>query len=923
MSERNTETNNAENQRSLWAAILVTLFLGTWLVITVYQQATENSRNLIPIICYSLGILATGIAAILSKYRFRNTVPYIIFYAMLLSIFAPSIFIAGRGYLPPIFVTAISTFLIFYIFPKNTRNHPIGVLIIAVSAYLAVEWINPVYRITPPSPTRITPWIAGVFVFVFILLFVFQRWDRLGIRLKATLVTSSLLLVTIGSLTYYAIGSVIHISNTQEEERLDSLYEGYNNYVNTLEQESATLAISIADRQDIVDLYVAKDRQGLLNLLTPLFNTLSRKYNVVHLYIENPDGTVFLRVHNPDLYGDDITYRLTALEALKSLGTETGVDIGPSRMGIRSVTPLNDGARYVGLLEVGIDYDSKFIQDLSDETGADYNIWVTKGAAAPAGLDEPENAPPAPHPDLLFYAGTNQKGAPHIPQNVYQQVLESGEPSTARYVSDGNNDLVVLVAPLIGYGNRIIGVIEIINNRSETLSNIQNATWKIIAVAVIVAVLSVLVFRLFTQSVFMRPISKLLEAATKQSEGDLSIRVQIPGQDEFHQLAGSLNTMTEKVQESISELEVRVAERTMELELSNKDSQHRASQFEAVAKVAQASSTIRELDVLLPSITELISQHFGYYHAGIFMLDGAREYAVLASANSEGGQKMLERKHRLRVGAEGIVGFVTKTGTPRIALNVGEDSVHFNNPDLPDTQSEMALPLKIGTQIIGALDVQSIVANAFSEEDVEVLSTLADQVALAIENARLFGESQRLLKESQIAFGERLQESWAQIATTKVSVGYTLSGSQVKSMEKPLESANIKQAINSGNVVLSENKKTHQLETIAIPIKIREQVVGTLNIQLPTKHHLDTDEIDIAEAIANRVGLAIETATLIEETSRRAAYQRTTSEISEKLSASTRFDAILRTAAEELSRALGGSDVLVQIQPGILENKVE
>ncbi len=923
MIEQHPKSKKAQSRLTLWAVIFVTVLLGVLLVLSIYQPSFENSNNLIPLISITFGILVTGIAALLTRTRYRKAVPYVIFYAVLFSIFAPSIFIGGRGYIPPIFVTVISTFLIFTIFPNYNRNHPIGILIFAVSTYFAVEWINPIYRLTSSSLVRVTPWAGVVFVLIFTFLLVFHRWDRLRLRAKITLVTSSLLIVIISSLTYFAIDNLNNISKSMEEEQLTSFYNGYNNYVSTLEQEAATLALSLADRQDIVDLYVAKDRQGLLNLLTPLFNTLSRKYNVVHLYVENPDGTVFLRVHNPELFGDAITYRLTAFEALNSLVTETGVDVGPSRLGVRSVTPLNDGARYVGLLEVGIDYDERFIQDLRENTGADYNMWVTKDVAAPAGLAVPNNAPPAPHPELLFYASTNQNGAIPIPQNVYQQVLESGEPAPVRYVSDGNNNLVVLVAPMFGYGNRIIGVIEIIVDRSETLAKIQNNSWKIIAVAVIIAILSILVFQLFTQGVFLLPIKNLLGAATKQSEGDLSVRVQVHSQDEFHQLASSLNTMAEKVQESISELEVRVAERTMELEISNKESQTRSSKFEAVAKVAQASATIRELDVLLPSITELISQHFDYYHAGIFMLDGASEYAVLAAANSDGGQKMLERKHRLRVGIEGIVGFVTKTGTPRIALNVGEDSVHFNNPDLPETQSEMALPLKIGKRIIGAIDVQSKAANAFSEEDVEVLSTLADQVALAIENARLFEESQRLLRESRIAFGERIQESWAQIAATKLSIGYTLSGSQVKSLKKPYESADVKRAIKTGNMVVTENKKTHQIETIAIPIKLREKVVGTFNIQLPPKHHWATDEIDIAEAIADRLGQAIETATLVEETSLRAAYERTTSEISERLSSSTHFDSILRTAAQELSRALGGSDVLVQIQPEILEKNVE
>ncbi|GAB4429203.1 MAG: hypothetical protein Kow002_17910 [Anaerolineales bacterium] len=918
MSEHNSEINDIQVQRTFWAAVFVVLAIGVLLGFSLFQRMTGPAQNLIPVISFSAGMLVAIAGAVLARTRYWNIAPFVSFYAAVLAILAPSVFIAGRGLLPPVLVTVISAFLIFFVFPTHTRKHPIAALILAVGIYLVLEWVNPAYRVAPPSSTRIGPWVGVMFAFAFILLLISQRWEYLRIRAKVTLLASSLLIVVISSLTYYAVTNIRHVAEQNEEEQFALLYEGYNNYVRTLEQEAATLAVSLADRQDIVDLYLAQDRQGLLNLLTPLFNTLSRRYNIAHLYIENPDGTVFVRVHNPEEYGDDITYRLTAAEALISLGTVTGVEIGPSRLGVRSVTPLTDGARYVGLLEVGIDYDTKFIQSLRADTGADYTMWITKEAAAPAGLGEPQNAPVAPHPELLFYASTSP-GAARIPQNVYQQVLRNSRPAI-HYISNGEEDLAVLVAPLLGYRNRTIGVIEIIKDRSETLAHLQTDTRNILLAAGLIALISIVILRVFAQYIFLRPLAQLSEAATKQSEGDLSIRVNISGQDEIHDLAVALNTLTEKVQESLSELEVRVAERTMDLEMSNRESQHRAAQFQAVAKVAQASANIKELDILLPRITELISQQFGYYHAGIFMLDSAREYAVLAAANSEGGKKMLARKHRLRVGAEGIVGFVTRTGNPRIALNVGEDSVHFNNPDLPNTQSEMALPLKIGTQIIGALDVQSTAANAFSENDVEVLSTLADQVALAIENARLFEETQRLLRETQIAFGERIQTSWLKTAETLSALGYTLSGSRVQPLEKPLDDENISQAIKTGSIVISQADKDKQLEAVAVPIKIREQVIGTLNIQLPPNHNWGADEIDIAEAIASRIGLAIETATLIKETAQRAAFERTTSEISDKLSASTRFDAILRTAAEELSKALGGSEVLVQIQPGVFED---
>ncbi len=170
------------------------------------------------------------------------------------------------------------------------------------------------------------------------------------------------------------------------------------------------------------------------------------------------------------------------------------------------------------------------------------------------------------------------------------------------------------------------------------------------------------------------------------------------------------------------------------------ETQRRATQLAAAAEVARDATAILDVDQLLDETAHLISEQFGFYHAGVFLLDKEGEYAVLQAASSEGGYRMLERGHKLRVGKVGIVGYVAGTGKPRIALDVGKDAIHFVNPDLPDTRSEMGLPLKVREHVIGVLDVQSIQEAAFSEDDVAVLQTLADQLAAAIANARLFQE---------------------------------------------------------------------------------------------------------------------------------------------------------------------------------------
>ncbi|MCK5318135.1 MAG: GAF domain-containing protein, partial [Anaerolineales bacterium] len=231
------------------------------------------------------------------------------------------------------------------------------------------------------------------------------------------------------------------------------------------------------------------------------------------------------------------------------------------------------------------------------------------------------------------------------------------------------------------------------------------------------------------------PLASLTELAQNFSMGDLSARVTEVRGDEIGQLSRTFNQMAEDLSDLYRSLEKRVEDRTR--------------QIRTASEVARDAVAIRDVESLLNETVNLITSRFGFYHAGVFLLDRGRENAVMRAASSDGGKRMIARGFNLPVGKVGIVGYATGTGKPRIALDVGEDQVHFANPDLPETRSEMALPLRAGDQIIGALDVQSKDPNAFDDEDILVLQTMADQLAVAIENARLIGELTELSAQNR------------------------------------------------------------------------------------------------------------------------------------------------------------------------------
>ena len=378
-----------------------------------------------------------------------------------------------------------------------------------------------------------------------------------------------------------------------------------------------------------------------------------------------------------------------------------------------------------------------------------------------------------------------------------------------------------------------------------------------------------------------------------------------------------LHLSNEQLRKLNLSLEDRIVESTAELVATNRRNERRARQFEAIAQVARVIATIQDLDTLLPRITQVISQQFGFYHVGIFMWDDNREYAVLMAANSEGGQRMLKRGHKLGIGQTGIVGFVAATGASRVALDVGADAVYFSNPDLPNTRSELALPLRVANEVIGVLDVQSTEQNVFQEEDTEVLSTLSDQVAIAIQNGHSYERTQQLLREAQKTSGVYLQESWRILQSQGEYIGYLMSENTLKPLSRPVISAQIDRAISNKENVAESGK----IATLVVPIRLRDEVIGVIDIHTTEEHTWDPDELDIAQAVAERLSLALETSLLLQTTQRRAQIERATSEISGKISSSTQFDSILRTAAEELSRILGGSEVLVQLQTEALQEQ--
>jgi GAF domain-containing protein/HAMP domain-containing protein len=492
--------------------------------------------------------------------------------------------------------------------------------------------------------------------------------------------------------------------------------------------------------------------------------------------------------------------------------------------------------------------------------------------------------------------------------------------TTSESTSNGEN----LVSAGVGLKNVPGWVVLIREPETASLGPITNQTRASTLLSLLMAAFAVGAAALVAQFL-STPITQLTNVAQKVSAGNLDVQAVATANDEIGLLAKTFNSMTAQLRQTLTGLEQRVSERTAELETAQQLTEKRAQELETISQVSRVIASEQNIDILLPLITRLISERFNYYHTGIFLLDDMQVYAVLRASNSTGGQRMLARGHKLEIGLKGLVSFVAQKGQPRIALDVDDDVAFLSNPDLPDTRSEIALPLNLRGKTIGVLDVQSTQSAAFTDMDANTLSTLAEQVAIAIDNARLFRETQRALAESQALYRQFISQTWEKPLGQDTKIGYLQSFAGGSSLKQPISSPEIKQAIAKGEMILASTnnkKQVGNLPDIAIPIKLREQVIGVMTVRSSEQNRTwNQDELALVRAVSERVAFALENARLLDESQRRAAKERVIGQISSKISAAVNTENILKTAVGELGSIIPNTEITIQFVSGNEQTK--
>ena len=328
-------------------------------------------------------------------------------------------------------------------------------------------------------------------------------------------------------------------------------------------------------------------------------------------------------------------------------------------------------------------------------------------------------------------------------------------------------------------------------------------------------------------------------------------------------------------------LEDRIQERTRSMS-------RRLVQLRTAAEVSRSISALTEPETLIQQVVDLIRERFDLYYVGVFLLDAHGQNAVLQAGSGEAGRRMLAEHHQLSVGGSSMIGWTISNRKARIALDVGSEAVRFNNPNLPMTRSEIALPIIARENVLGAMSIQSNRPNAFDENDITVLQGIADSMGIAMDNDRLFKETRQNLEEIRALNREYLQRAWSDTINLHGDLGYTFENAA------------------------APNQQTSQ--TIEVPVILRDEVIGYLSLE--TDHEtLTEEEQTFVENITNQTAIALENARLLEETERRAVQEQKINELATRFSRALSIEEILRAAVQELGQLPSVAEVSVRLAP--------
>jgi GAF domain-containing protein/HAMP domain-containing protein len=387
------------------------------------------------------------------------------------------------------------------------------------------------------------------------------------------------------------------------------------------------------------------------------------------------------------------------------------------------------------------------------------------------------------------------------------------------------------------------------------------------------------------------PLAELITGTEHIAENDFQYKVNVSTRDETSLLAQAYNHMIDRLNTIITTLKLQVEWQTHEVK-------RRSSYLDAAAELNRVASANPDVDRFIQQAIEVIQKNFDLYYVGLFLLSEDGKWAKLRAGTGDAGEAMLTRQHHIAIG-EGMIGWCIANAQARVSQEVSQDTIRLDFPELPNTRSEAALPLRARGRIVGALTVQSEQEKAFDDLTMESLQTITDQVAVTLDNIRLLAESREMFSISKRAFKEK--EPVDKVNTLgRSNYGYYAD----KESTSPLDA-------NSPGLELAQLEGKNVLH---LPIRVRGQVLGTIHARKQDSEGAwNSEETALLVTLTDQLSLALDNARLYQDTQRSAEREHIISDITAKVRASTNVNVILQTAIRELAEALRVSKASIQL----------
>ncbi len=711
---------------------------------------------------------------------------------------------------------------------------------------------------------------------------------------------------------FFAFNYLTNVADNKarDEENSRRAENFFDLKLNDISDFALGLAIQSASNPEIQAAFAAQDRQRLTDLTLESYTILKDQYDISQYQFHLTSDISFLRLQSPDKYGDDLSsFRYTVVQVNETKESVSGLEVGRGGAGIRGVTPVFYQGQHIGSVEFGLNFDKTLVDNLKAEYGNDWRILLTRDALSLATLEDLSALKEGPTPDTLILSSTIDGVYPSA--DVYANVI-GGERAVTEVGNDQSQVFSVTSLPLRDYSGEIIGVVDIVIDKTALVQEQARTTlFLLLGMLGILVVGSYVISTTVNQS--FKPLETLTNAASEIEKGNLSLKVEVASQDEIGKLSHAFNLMTTQLSEMVTSLEQRVTNRTKALATSS--------------EVSRRISTILDRKELVAEVVDQVRNAFGYYHTQIYFYDETRENLVMTGGTGEAGRVMLERSHKLANG-RGLVGRAAESNEPILVTDTTQNPEWLPNPLLPETLSEAAIPISIGDTVLGVLDVQHNIVDGLKREDIDALNSIANQVAVAVQNAQSYTAIQRnqaLLSEAlkvarlgnwEYDFEKDLftftDEFYTIFNTTVEQVGgYQISAAEyarifVHPDDAALVGAEIERAINT--------KDRHFSTRLEHRIIFANGETGYINVNINVDR--DANGKIVRWYGANQD--ITERRSLEEINRKRAEQQEALNLITQKIQSTTSVESALQITARELGHALGMKATRVELNPEAL-----